>query len=85
VFAADLSAGAAFEFAGEARGQSKRPRGWVSVDGGYGWSAASRMELTAEDGTEEEESARPARAEPLAFGDLGLRGGFFRVALGITY
>lgn len=84
VFAADLSAGAAFEFAGEARGVSKRPRGWVSVDGGYGWSAASGMELAPED-TTDEERAQPARLEPLAFGDLGLRGGFFRVALGITY
>lgn len=80
VFAADLSAGAAFEFAGESRGDSKRPRGWVSADGGYGWSAASEVSLTAE-----ESETSPARAEPVALGDLGLRGGFFRLALGITY
>jgi hypothetical protein len=80
VFAADLSAGAAFEFAGEKRGASKRPRGWVSADGGYGWSAASGVELAAEDANE-----APARSEPVALGDLGLRGGFFRVALGLTY
>ena len=80
VFAADLSAGAAFEFAGEARGESKRPRGWVSADGGYGWSAASETALEPDEG-----SSAPARPEPVALGDLGLRGGFFRVALGITY
>jgi hypothetical protein len=80
VFAADLSAGAAFEFAGEKRGASKRPRGWVSADGGYGWSAASGVELVPEDA-----NAAPARSQPVALGDLGLRGGFFRVALGLTY
>jgi hypothetical protein len=59
VFATDLSGGAAFEFAGENRGQSKLPRGWLSVDGGYGFTTASTLEFVAEPG-----SSPPARLEP---------------------
>jgi hypothetical protein len=80
MFALDLSAGANFEFAGEARGASNRPRGWLSVEGGYGWSTAS--EVIFEGG---EDDQVPARVEPLVFDDLALRGGFFRIAANITY
>jgi hypothetical protein len=79
MFALDLSAGAAFEFAGQNRGKSTSPRGWVSVEGGYGWSTAS--EVTFESGGNE----IPARVEPLTLDDLALRGGIFRIAANITY
>jgi hypothetical protein len=79
MFALDLSAGAAFEFAGQNRGKSTSPRGWVSVEGGYGWSTAS--EVSFESGDNE----IPARVEPLTLNDLALRGGIFRIAANITY
>ncbi len=79
-FSTDLSAGAAFEFAGEPRGISNLPRGFVVADGGYGWSGASSLSF-------EPESAEtgPARLEPLDLGEVALRGGFFRVAAMVTY
>lgn len=80
VFATDLSGGAAFEFAGENRGASRLPRGWLSVDGGYGFTTASTLEFVAEPG-----SNAPARLEPIDLGDLAMSGGFFRVAASATF
>jgi hypothetical protein len=78
--ATDFSGGAAFEFAGQARGASNQARGWVLLDGGYGWAAASSMEFVAAQGT-----SPPARLAPLEFGDLAMRGAFFRLAAAISY
>jgi len=80
LFAGDLSGGAAFEFAGENRGHSTRPRGWLSADGGYGFTTTSTLEFVAEPG-----SGAPARLEPINFGDFSMSGGFFRIAAAITY
>jgi hypothetical protein len=78
--AADFSGGAAFQFAGQARGASKQARGWVLLDGGYGWAAASDMEFVAGEGT-----SPPARLAPLELGEMAMRGAFFRVAAAVTY
>jgi hypothetical protein len=80
MFSLDVCAGTAIEFAGEARGKSNRPRGWLSAEAGYGWTTASEVEFTSD-----EDNQVPARVEPLAFPDLALRGGFFRVAANLTY
>jgi hypothetical protein len=80
VFAADLSGGAAFELAGESRGASNRPRFWATADGGYGWSASSSQLFEAPEG-----NPSPARLQPLDFGDIAIRGGFFRLAMALTY
>jgi hypothetical protein len=79
-FAGDLSAGAAFEFAGDNRGASTRPRAWVGFDGGYGWSGASKVELKPED-----EAGAPVRTQPVTFADLAVRGPFIRFSLNGTY
>jgi hypothetical protein len=79
MFALDLTAGAAFEFAGQNRGKSTSPRGWISVEGGYGWSTSSEVIF------EDAGNQIPARVEPLALNDLALRGGIFRVAANLTY
>jgi len=79
-FATDLSGGAAFEFAGENRGKSRLPRGWLSVDGGYGFTTSSTLEFVAEP-----ESGAPARLEPIDLGDLAMSGGFFRIAASATF
>jgi hypothetical protein len=80
LFSADLGAGAAFEFIGEPRGMSNRPRGFLVADGGYGWTTSSSLDFVAAEG-----QPAPARLEPLELGELALRGGYFRVAASITY
>jgi hypothetical protein len=82
VFTGDLLVGAAFEFAGDARGASTRPRAWVGADGGYSWSASSKVDFKDTTGSG---SQAPARLEPLRFDDLALRGGFFRLTATLTY
>jgi hypothetical protein len=79
-FSADLGAGAALEFFGENRGMSKLARGFVLVDGGYGWTTSSSLEFLPAEGAQP-----PARLEPLELGELALRGGYFRVAAAVTY
>ena len=80
-FATDLSLGAALEFAGEARGASNRPRGWIGLDGGYGWAQASKLAFKSSEG----DANAPARLEPVELGELAVRGGFFRVNGTITF
>jgi hypothetical protein len=79
-FASDFSVGAAVEFAGEARGASSRPRGFVGVDGGYGFAQSKKLVFESNSG-----GTAPARLEPLALGELAVRGGFFRVNGTITF
>ena len=79
-FAGDLSAGAMFEFAGDNRGASTRPRAWLGFDGGYGWAGSSKVNLKPED-----EAQAPVRSEPLALGDLAIRGPFLRFSVSGTY
>jgi hypothetical protein len=79
-FATDLSAGAAFEFAGDNRGASTRPRAWVGFDGGYGFAGSSKVELEPED-----DAGAPVRTEPITFADLAVRGPFIRFSLNGTY
>jgi hypothetical protein len=79
-FASDFSAGAAFEFAGDARGASNHPRGWFAVDGGYGFATSSKLDFKTTD-----PNAGPVRLQPVHFGDLAIRGPFFRLAALITY
>lgn len=78
-FAADFSGGAAFEFAGDARGHSSHPRGFVSADAGYGWAQSTKLDYEPEGPTS------PVRLQPLSLGELALRGGFFRVSAIMTY
>jgi hypothetical protein len=80
LFSADLGAGAAFEVIGEPRGISKRPRGFLIADGGYGWTSSSSLEFVPEEGAQP-----PARLEPLELGELAFRGGYFRIAAALTY
>jgi hypothetical protein len=81
-FATDFSLGAAVEFAGEDRGASTRPRGWLGIDGGYAWAQATKLELKAPSSGD---PSAPARVEPLSLGELALRGGFLRLTATITY
>jgi hypothetical protein len=80
LFSADLGGGAAFEVVGVARGMSKRPRGFLIADGGYGWTSSSSLEFMPAEGQQ-----APARLQPLELGELAFRGGYFRIAAAITY
>jgi hypothetical protein len=77
--ATDLSLGAALEFAGDARGASSRPRGFLIAEGGYGWSQSTDLVYEPEGDT------NPVRLQPLDLGELALRGGYFRLSAAITY
>jgi len=80
VFATDLSAGAMFELTGFAKtGNKRRPNLWITLEGGYGFAAASELSMTP-DG-----DAGPERAEPVELGSLGLSGPFMRSAFVLTY
>jgi hypothetical protein len=80
LFSADIGGGAAFEVVGEPRGLSKRPRGFLLADGGYGWTSSSSLEFMPAEGAQP-----PARLQPLELGELAFRGGYFRIAAAITY
>jgi hypothetical protein len=80
-FASDFSLGAAVEFAGEARGASSLPRGWLGFDGGYGYAQATKLALKPSGN----DANAPARLETVALGDLAVRGGFFRVNGTVTF
>jgi hypothetical protein len=79
-FGADGSAGAAFEVLGKASGQSSHGRGWVTADGGYGWTESEGLSFSAS-----EDVSAPTRTASLDLGDLALRGGFFRVGVAVTF
>ncbi len=81
VFSSDFSLGAALEFAGDPRGASTRPRGWIGADGGYSWAQSSKLDFK----TTGSDSSTPERLEPIAFGDLAVRGAFFRLTATLTY
>jgi hypothetical protein len=80
-FTSDFSLGTAFEFAGEQRGASSRPRGWIGADGGYGWAQTTKLVFESNGSS----ASGPARPEPIRLGDLAVRGGFFRVNGTITF
>ena len=61
------------------RGKSRRPRGWVIADGGYGWAQSTKLDYDPKD------IDSPVRLQPLSLGELGVRGAFFRVSLAVTY
>jgi hypothetical protein len=80
-FATDLSAGAAFELAGDKSGTSKHPRLWAGAEGGYGWAQATKLKYDAES----DDITSPVRLQPLSLGELAVRGPFFRLVGTLTY
>jgi hypothetical protein len=79
-FASDFSLGAAVEFAGDARGESPYPRGWLGLDGGYGFAQSNKLTLASNG-----DASAPSRLQPLELGELAVRGGFFRMNATITF
>jgi hypothetical protein len=76
----DATAGVAFEVFGYASGASKKPRMWVTAEGGYGWTASNRLRLSAP-----ESGSVPQRLTPVDFGELSLSGPLFRVTAALSF
>ncbi|HVY37883.1 MAG TPA: hypothetical protein VHM31_08105 [Polyangia bacterium] len=75
-FALDAGAGAAFRL-----GRIARPQlgAWLVADGGYGWAPAQSLVLAPSLGSDSD------KAGSLDLGTLAPRGGFFRLALALSY
>ncbi len=80
VMGADLSLGAAYEVVGHKNGAVRSARGWLGLEGGYGWAASSDLMLEVE-----EDAAAPSRTAALDLGELALRGAFVRANLNLTF
>jgi hypothetical protein len=79
VFGADVSLGAAYELFGHQNGAVERARGWLALEGGYGWAASSDLMLEADADT------APVRTAALDLGELALRGPFLRVQAAVSF
>ena len=79
----DATAGAAFEFFGKQSGHSRKARFWLVAEGGYGWSASTRLELRPD--SDDDEADPPQRLAALDLGDLAIRGGMFRISAMATF
>lgn len=74
----DATVGAAVEVFGYGSGASRRPRLWLTAEGGYGWTAPT--DLTFEPG-----AGAPQRLAPLELGELSLSGPLFRVTGALSF
>lgn len=76
----DATAGAAVELWGYRNGSSRKPRVWLSGEGGYGWSAPLQLTLKPA-----ESGSAPQRLTPLQLEDLTLAGPLFRITAGLSF
>lgn len=79
-FSADASLGAAFEVFGAKAGETNKPRGWVSVNGGYGFGTETDLTLSPA-----KRSRSPERTASLDLGTLSLSGPFVGGAVSLSY
>jgi hypothetical protein len=75
-FALDGSVGTAYELFGEPNGAKRSVRGWVFVEGGYGFGSSTELALTPK-----EPDNAPARSHGESLGDLALGGLMLRGGL----
>jgi hypothetical protein len=74
LFATDVSAGYAFPLLPRRAASTRTARAWLQADGGYGWVANERLDLTPGGG-----------ASGVDLGTLALNGAFFRIAVAASY
>lgn len=79
-FSADASLGAAFELFGAKSGETNKPRGWLSVNGGYGFATDTDLTLSPAEGQNTPERTAPLELEPLS-----MSGPFVGGAVALTY
>jgi hypothetical protein len=76
----DVSGGVAVQLYGQHDSSRATPRLWAIGEGGYGWSQAVAQSLRPDD-----DAPGPVRLEPVTLPPLALRGGFFKLAVAVTY
>ena len=79
-FGFDATAGAAVELFGYKSGASRKPRLWLTAEGGYGWTAPTKMVFEPI-----EAGAAPQRLTPLELSELSLSGPLFRVTAALSF
>lgn len=79
-FGFDATAGAAVELYGYRSGTSRKPRLWVTAEGGYGWTAPASLVFEPI-----EASRAPQRLTPLVLEDLSLSGPLFRATVALSF
>lgn len=79
-FGVDATAGAAVELFGYHSGTSRKPRLWVTAEGGYGWTAAHQLDLKPI-----EAGDAPQRLTPLELEDLSMSGPLFRLTVALSF
>jgi hypothetical protein len=79
-FGVDATAGAAVEVFGYRSGASRKPRLWVTGEGGYGWTAPMELVLSPENA-----GATPQRLSPLTLPDLSVAGPLFRLTVALSF
>ncbi len=75
-FAVDASAGGALRLIDIG---TARLGGWLVVDGGYAWAPAQHLVLSPQLGSDQ------SKAGGVDLGSLAARGGFFRIAVALSY
>lgn len=76
----DATAGAAVEVWGYQSGATRKPRLWLTGEGGYGWTAPNKLTLKPD-----ESSGAPQRLTPLDLGELSLSGPLFRITAALSF
>lgn len=79
-FALDASVGASFLIIGHGPADQKKARLWATPEFGYGWTTSSRPTL----GTDTREDVLGVE-EGASMNLVAVRGGFFRLGIGVTY
>lgn len=79
-FSADASLGAAFELFGAKSGETNKPRGWLSLSGGYGFATDADLTLSPAEGQN-----HPARTASVELEPLSMSGPFVGGAVSLTY
>lgn len=75
---ADAALGAAARLAGASDGREQGVRLWAFLEGGYGWSSAHDLTLSATSGA-------PARSQPRDLGELTLAAPYGRAGLNLAF
>jgi hypothetical protein len=76
----DVMGGAAVELLGYRSGASRKPRLWLTAEGGYGWTASNSMELEPD-----VPKQAPQRTQPLDLEDLSLSGPLFKISAALSF
>ncbi len=77
----DVTAGAALEVFGFRSGASRKPRLWLTAEGGYGWTASNSMQCYEPD----EPMAAPQRTQAPIWRILSLSGPLFKSGAALSF